>query len=77
MLFLRCYNLFKNECNGACQGCSDCPPMSASRLTWIKFAITSAFNEWQWRRVWKKHGKKAIEAILNSYQQSKVSKPQK
>lgn len=24
-MFLSCYNLFKNNCDGRCQGCSSCP----------------------------------------------------
>lgn len=25
MIFLSCYSLIKNDCDGRCQGCSSCP----------------------------------------------------
>lgn len=52
MLFLSCYSLLKNNCSGACQGCSDCPLCSlyhdgvtnkkfkrVNRVEMVKFAL--------------------------------------
>jgi hypothetical protein len=61
MIFLSCYNLIKNNCNGWCQGCSDCPGCylyhegttnkkfrNATRWEMIKYVINS-----NWEHKWE------------------------
>lgn len=66
MIFLRCYNLRTNTCNGACQGCSDCPAHGSSRWTWIKFAVKSAWDQWLWDRVIGRHGPEIKDILLKN-----------
>jgi hypothetical protein len=72
MIFLSCYNLIKDTCSGACQGCSDCPvcdsyhgvsTKSATRWDMVKYALSS---EWEHFKMWlwfKMNDKKVKEIM--------------
>lgn len=76
MISLSCYNLIKNNCTGACQGCSDCPAgylhhegvtnkkfRRATRWDMLKFAFDSKLEDLKWR-IWFKMNSKKVKKIM-------------
>jgi hypothetical protein len=75
MIFLSCYNLIKDTCSGACQGCSDCPVCNlyhndiirdATRWEIIKYAFGS---QWEYFKMWLwfKMNYKKIKEIMGRH----------
>lgn len=80
MVFLSCYNLIKNDCSGACQGCSDCPVCylyhegctnkklrNQTRWEMIKFALNSKWDRLVLSIIFALHGKKIRKALREKF----------
>lgn len=87
MIFLSCYNLIKNNCDGRCQGCGNCPICDAyhsetiprkdiNRLNIIKYAIKSKIENIKWNVfLMTKNGiqlKKEIKTLIKRYKNETI-----
>lgn len=81
MIGLNCYRFFKNECNDACQGGSNCPialpshdenaPTGRTRMTMLKFGIGNIYYGIKWWVSWRKRKEigKIISEVLEKYKE--------
>lgn len=72
MFFESCYNIFRNDCTLACQGCSECPGASkpwsqVSRWTMFKWLLATRYKKWHWDRFIKKHSKE-FDELFDKFQ---------
>lgn len=82
MIYLDCYSLIKNDCDGRCQGCSYCPfvsanvdntPIKITRRMMVKFAIGDMITGLKRKWFFWRH-KVEIGKILDEYLKEKENK---
>ena len=80
MIWMNCYEFFKNTCGGWCQGCSDCPiarpfhddtaPTKVTRRMMLKFVIEDIFGTIRVKWFFWRH-RVDIKEIVDEYMEKR------
>ena len=76
MIFFKCYNLLRNTCTGACQGCSDClmANTNPTRLRMLVWILKETYDFFLWKIEWKSAINKSWKKMKESDQMLSMRK---